>query len=192
VLVVVGVVLAAVLSGSSNGKHPPAPMMDTMSFNGGTTGPLTSVEKKLLPHLDQLMRSNCLGYSHDTWEESTGALRCEDPHGLIAVTYIQFPSWGIMANHFASYAADNAGGPPEGDCFTSDPAVAARRENVGRFKSLDGRAAALADVVCFRTRRNPVFVWSNRGVNVIAEASAPSKRALINFWEFTAGPYTAN
>lgn len=201
VLAAVGVFLGLQSGGgspsASSGMHSPdtgsaAMGSDAMSFTGGTTGPPTPVDKKLLTHLDPSVRDTCEGYnSHGSWPHSTGGLRCSDPvYPAISVTYIQFPNGQLMNDHFHDFQASNAGSPPEGDCLKAPYSTTAREENVLRIRESDGGPqAAPADLVCLPSKGDLELVWENAGVNVIGEAKSDNATKLVQFWYVFAGPY---
>ena len=172
----------------------PGMSSDDMSFSGGATGSLTTVEKQLVGKLNPDLRSSCKGYSHQSWEQSVGAIRCTWPHQPITVTFIQLKDAAWMQTHFDNYVEGDANSPKPGNCGTVSD-FTAFQQSAPRFTeggiTGTGAPAASGSLICFHQHGVPTVVWTNDGFNVIGEAagSGVDSKTLLEFWAADAGPY---
>jgi serine/threonine protein kinase len=183
---------------SSKGTSQPGMGSDVMSFSGGATGSLTTVEKQLRNKLNPDLQGTCHGYSHESWEHSVGAIRCTWPHDPITVTYVQLENAKWMTTHFNAYYQEKANSPPQGNCETASNFTAFQptttRFTEGGYTEPGSPPAASGSLICFHEHGVPMVVWTNDMFNVIAKATATagsrvSSSDLLSFWSQNAGPY---
>jgi len=201
ILAIVGVTLGL----HSRGGSPPTPTdrkqshmsPDSMSFSG-TNVRLTrvdkSIEASLLP--DVVQSGQCHGVSGLGWDnQSRGAISCTDPHNPdISVTYIKFDTKSHMETHWQAYLALASVFKP-GPCGA--PGDMEFVENDARFSEgypsrLNGPLADTGHLLCSQPHGHFTRVWTNNGINVIAQvraSGAATWKQVLNFWAFEAGPF---